>query len=412
MRNTRAPHLILLVLMLFLIGSLSMPSVQAQPAGWSGDDNLAFRLLINGISAAESDASHPITVLLSEDPTMNLTIFTGDNIILRSGLFVMNYMGVPLFNQPLEFNLPVPAGTNVSLTNTTLPLGAALGGGGLELVSGTISGSFSFVYSLVTAPDTNVTVSEDFYLHIGPTGAAALMSVSGLITVGFTLMSIFGLLLALDDFQQGILWASKVRRAVSEQRTTIFPRGVVLRRRPRKRDEVQPNAEELAPKVERIAQGLWDGKRCPKCRKRWKSHADSCAKCNITRQEAQTLFAKQVAEMVPRALKVMKPKSKMPVGAFSKALKVKPDVGGAVAAALTELHVFQTRSVKVPLKKVAFSGMTIAGTYWSWMQMLGGATPAWSDVLLSIAAGLVVSVIIGYFLNWLARMPRLGYDES
>ena len=70
----------------------------------------------------------------------------------------------------------------------------------------------------------------------------------------------------------------------------------------------------------------------------------------------------------------------------------------------------QTKTVKIPLKKIAFSGMSLAGIYWSWMQMIGGATPDWVTVLLSIAGGLVVSVLIGYFMAFLARMEPLGYD--
>jgi hypothetical protein len=66
--------------------------------------------------------------------------------------------------------------------------------------------------------------------------------------------------------------------------------------------------------------------------------------------------------------------------------------------------------VKVPLKKVAFSGMTLAGSYWSWMQMISGATPDIITIVLTTTVGLVVSVLIGYFMNFLARVPELGYD--
>jgi hypothetical protein len=106
----------------------------------------------------------------------------------------------------------------------------------------------------------------------------------------------------------------------------------------------------------------------------------------------------------------VKPKSKVTVGQLSKKLKLKPDKGGALAAALTDMGVFQTRSVKVPLKKVAFSGITLSASYFSWMQMIGGQTPSLIDVLLLTAGGLVVSVLIGYFMNWLARVPKLGYN--
>ncbi len=411
MRKSKTLRMVPLVILLLMACQCMPVQVKAQPPGWSGDDNFAFLLLINNVSAAESNSTNPIPILLSEDPVMNLTILTGDDIILHSGTFVMSYMGVPLFNQDFPFNAPVPSGTNLSLMNTTLPLSAALGGSGVDLVSGTIKGSFSFVYSLISTPGTNVTVTDDFFLHVGPTGPAALLSVSGMITVGFTLMAVFGLLLALDDFQQGILAAGKVRKAVRESRLIIYPREMVLRRKPRKRDEL-PSIDELKSKVRSLAQGMWDGRRCPSCRAKWKSKADACSKCNISRSEAEILFAEKVSELVPKALDVMRPKSKITIGAFSKRLRVKPDVGGALAAALIDLGIFQSRTVKVPLKKVAFSGMTLAGTYWSWMQIIGGATPAWIDVLLSVAGGLVVSVVIGYFLNWLARLPRLGYDSE
>ncbi|RLI49256.1 MAG: hypothetical protein DRO73_06935 [Candidatus Thorarchaeota archaeon] len=121
-------------------------------------------------------------------------------------------------------------------------------------------------------------------------------------------------------------------------------------------------------------------------------------------------FAHDIAKYAPRALKIVRPKSKVTVGAFSKKLKLTPNRGGALAAALTDMGVFQTRSVKVPLRKVALSGMTLAGTYWSWMQLVGGATPSWIDILLTTTVGLVVSVIIAYCMNWLARVPRLGYE--
>ena len=78
-----------------------------------------------------------------------------------------------------------------------------------------------------------------------------------------------------------------------------------------------------------------------------------------------------------------------------------------MAAALTDMGIFQTRSVKVPLMKVAFAGMTIAGFYWSWLQILSGATPSLIDSLLYAAAGLVVSVVVAYFMNFLARVPKL-----
>jgi hypothetical protein len=101
----------------------------------------------------------------------------------------------------------------------------------------------------------------------------------------------------------------------------------------------------------------------------------------------------------------------MTVGSFSRHLKLKPERGGALAAALTDMGAFQTRSVKVPLMKVALVGMTLAGSYWSWMQIFAGATPSFLDILFLTCAGLVVSVLVAYFMNWLARVPKLGYED-
>ncbi len=92
-------------------------------------------------------------------------------------------------------------------------------------------------------------------------------------------------------------------------------------------------------------------------------------------------------------------------------MKLKPSKGGALAAALTDMGVFQTKSVKVPLKKVSMAGLTLAGSYWSWMQMMGGATPDILTIALTTTAGLVISIVIGYLMNFLARIPKLGYDQ-
>ncbi|RLI62375.1 MAG: hypothetical protein DRO93_01485 [Candidatus Thorarchaeota archaeon] len=410
MRRELVPLVSLFIVTALMWSAVVMP-VSAQHPGWSGDGNLAFLLEINGISAANSNSTAPIPVSLSDDLNMSLTIETGADIILKSGVFVMQYLSIPIINQPFDFNVPVPSGTTQSLMNTSIPLGSLLGSGGIDLISGTVSGYFSFIYSLTTSPDDNVTVTEDFFLHIGPQGPAAIMSVTGAITVGFTLMSVFGLLLALDDFQQGILAARKMRRATRASDIGIFPRSVVLRRRPKKKGAREDiSQEELVRRVAEAARTSWDGRHCPKCGKRWKKSADRCKKCNITRAEAMEYFAHDIAKYAPRALKIVRPKSKVTVGSFSKKLKLTPDRGGALAAALTDMGVFQTRSVKVPLRKVALSGMTLAGTYWSWMQLVGGATPSWIDILLTTTVGLVVSVIIAYCMNWLARVPRLGYE--
>jgi hypothetical protein len=201
-----------------------------------------------------------------------------------------------------------------------------------------------------------------------------------------------------------------MRRGKTAAEIGIFPSAVILRRRPKK-DAETVGKEELVKRVSHAASHAWEGKRCPKCGKGWKKDAESCTKCKITRSAAEKFFSDGIADYAPKAMRAVSPKSKVPVGKFSKRVGLKPEKGGALAAALTEMGVFQTRSVKVPLKKVAFSGLTIAGTYWSWMQLLSGATPGWLDVLLLASAGLVVSVLVGYFMKWLARVPPLGYEK-
>lgn len=389
-----------------------MPVQAAPPAGWSGDDSLAFLLEVNGINAAESNASNPIELLdLSADLTLELTITTGNSLYLRDGLFTMSYLGIPLINQPFDLSATplLPENHTESLLNASIPLGAFLGMGNFSLISGTITGAFTFTYANETTPTVNGTVSENFVLQIGPTGPAAIMSVSGLITAGFTVMSAFTLIMALDEFQQGIMAARKMRGAKRGSDVGIFPRAVVLRRKPKKGAE-KIDREELTRRVSKAAGSAWDGKRCPKCGKKWKRDAPNCGKCGIDTGAAVQHFSADIADYAPKALKVVKPKSKITVGQLGKKLRLKPDKAGALAAALVDMGVLQTKSVKIPLKKIAFSGMTIAGAYWSWMQMLGGATPDWATVLLTTAGGLVVSVMIGYFMAFLARMEPLGYD--
>ncbi len=398
-----------LIMMTLFMWSVLLTPIDAQPPGWSGDGNLAFQMEINGISIADSDAENPIDVGADADLGIELRINVGADIILKSGTFVMRYLGFPIIDQAFPFGVPVSSGTTQELMNESLPLGSLLSVGGLPLVTGTINGTFSFVYALSSSPDTNVTVSDFFILRLGGTGFGAVYSVTGLLTVGFTLMSVFGLLMALDDFQQGILAASKVRRAGSASGIGIFPRAVVLRRHKKDGSE-KVEKDELVRRVAQAASKSWDKTRCPRCGKKWKEDSDKCSKCNLRVSEATDFFSKDIGKYAPKALKAVPYGSKVPVGKFAKRLKLKPDKAGALAAALTEMGVFQTKSVKVPLKKVAFSGMTLAGTYWSWMQLISGAIPSWVDVLLTTAMGLVVSVLIGYCMNFLARMPKLGYD--
>ncbi|MHA1960345.1 MAG: hypothetical protein ACW99U_08950 [Candidatus Thorarchaeota archaeon] len=411
MKRSLPQLLSLLLITCILWTSILVPVQSAPPAGWSGDDNFHFLLEVNDISAVDSDLSSPIPVDLSTALSLALAINVVENLTLHSGLFTMSYLSIPIINQPFDIDTTLSAGYSATLLNESLDIGTMLGIGGLSLFSGTVTGAFSFTYSLLTDPSTNVTLSEDFVLQIGPTGAAAIMSVTGLITLGFTVMSVFGLLMAMDDFQQGILGARKMRGAKRGSDVGIFPRAVVLRRKPKKKkDQEKVDKDELKRRVSQAAGKAWEGKRCPKCGKKWKADAPSCSKCKIERSAAVTYFSQDIADYAPKAMKVMKPKSKMPVGKFSKKLKLKPNKGGALAAAMTDMGVFQTKSVKVPLMKVAFAGMTLSGTYWSWMQILSGAIPSWIDLLITATIGLVVSVAIAYFMNWLARVPPLGYD--
>ncbi|MFW9845392.1 MAG: zinc ribbon domain-containing protein [Candidatus Thorarchaeota archaeon] len=401
------PHLAFATLLLGVLCLSPITVVQGQT--WTDDGNFAFLLEVNNVSAADSNSESPIPVNISEDLSLELSIDVAQNITIQSMTFLMQYMGIPLINQEFPVGLPVPAGTAMSLMNESISLGDMLGIGGIDLLSGTILGEVSFIYSLLSDPGTNITLAEDFVLRLGATGPAAIMSVNGLITLGFTVMAVFSLLLALDEFQKGILAARKMRGAKRGSDVGIFPTAVVLRRKPKK-DGEKISKDELVRRVTDAAGKSWDHAKCPKCGKKWKKNAQDCQKCGISESDAVRFFSEDIAEYAPRAMKVVKPKSKVTVGAFSKRVKLKPAKGGALAAALTDMGIFQTRSVKVPLMKVAFSGMTIAGFYWSWLQILSGATPTLFDSLLYATAGLVVSVLVAYFMNFLARVPKLGYD--
>lgn len=412
MRRT-LPHFLVMITITCLLWSTVLTPVQAAPpAGWSGDDSLGFLLEVNGIDAATSDAANPIPLDISGNVEINVTIATGTNLTIHSAKFRMLYLAVPIIDPP-PFDMSsygvIPDNTTAELSLGTIPLGSLFSFGNITLISGTITGSFSFTYSNSTTPGVNKTVSEDFVLQIGESGFGAIMSVTGLITAGFTIMSVLTLIMALDEFQQGIMAARKMRGAKRGSDVGIFPRAVVLRRKPKKGAEKIDKAE-LTRRVSEAAGSSWDGTRCPQCGKKWKKDTPSCGKCGIDTGAAIQHFSADIAEYAPRALKVVKPKSKITVGQLGKKLKLKPDKAGALAAALVDMGALQTKTVKIPLKKVAFSGMSLAGTYWSWMQMIGGATPDWVTVLLSIAAGLVISVLIGYFMAFLARMDPLGYE--
>jgi len=382
---------------------------QAQPAGWSGNDELAFLLEINGVSAADSDVENPIPVDLADDVTMELSIDVGSDIHIYGAVFKFEYLSIPVFSQDIPIDTPVIAPYVDSLLNETYPLGDLVPGNG-SLISGTISGSFSFTYALLSDIGNNKTVHDDFVLRIGPTGLAAVFSVSGMITVAFTFMSIISILFSLDEFQRGILAARKMRRANNAADVGIFPRAVVLRRRQRKKDRETLSENELVRLVSQAASKVWDGKRCPQCGKKWKSQSPSCKKCGINREAAMRHFSQDIAEYAPKALKAVPYGGKVTVGKFCKRVKLKLVKGGALAAALTEMKVFQTKDVKVPMKKVMFAGMTFAGIYMSWLQMLGDATPTLIDIAIMIAGGLAVSVLLAFLMKWLARIPPFGYD--
>ena len=370
MRRT-LPHLLTTGMLLCLLGAFVLVPVQAQPPGWSGDSNLAFLLNVDGVSAADSDAAHPIHVNLSEPVSLEITIDVGANLTLKSGSFSLLYLSIPILTQPYALNIPALAGTTATILNTSLDL-STLSVGGVDLISGTIEGIFSFTYSLLGSTE-NVTVSENFVLAVGATGIAAIGSVVGLITVGFAVMAVFSLLLSLDQFQKGILAARRMRQGKTPRSIGVFPKPVVLRRRPKKGETI--SKEEL---IGRVSQAMPS--------------------------------AESVSKHAPRAMDIVRPKSKVTVGKLGKALRLKGDEGGTLAAAMTEIGIFQTRSVKIPLKKVAFSGMSLAFIYWSIMQLIYNATPDILTVFFSVTLGLIVSVLVGYFMAWLARVPKLGYD--
>ncbi|MBD3407972.1 MAG: hypothetical protein GF411_17765 [Candidatus Lokiarchaeota archaeon] len=407
-------NLLLVLSITCVLCSASITPIFAQPpAGWSGDENFAFLFTANGVSAADSNSENPIPVSPSENISLSLTIDPLEDVMFYSMEFLVEYLAIPIVNQKENVSQILPSSASGNVFNFSFPL-SSLAGGGVNLISGTVVGTILITYATAnftesTVSDTNKTIQDSVVLYVGETGIGAITSVAGMITVGFTVMSVFSLLLALDDFQQGILAARKIRGADTASDVGIFPKAVILRRKPKK-DADKISKDELVSRVSSAAKSAWDGKRCPKCGKKWKSDAMECSKCHIGKQDAVQYFSEDIAEYAPKALRVVKPKSKVPVGKFSKALKLKPDKGGALAAALTDMGVFQTKTVKVPLKKVAFSGLTLASSYWSWMQIFGGATPSWVDVLLTTTAGLVISVLIGYFMNWLARIPELGYE--
>ncbi len=391
-----------------LWSGILLPVQAAAPVGWSGDSNLAFLLEVNGVNAAESDAANPIPIDLAENLNFSMDIYADTNLTILSYTFTMSYLYMPIINQGDDLSAFILANTTIlGFVDESISL-ASLLSSGLGLISGTITGAFAFTYQNSTG--VNATVSENFVLHVGPTGTGAILSISGLITAGFTIMSIFTLILALDEFQRGIFAARKLRGAKRGSDVGIFPRAVVLRRKPKKKGSEQIDKAELTRRVSEAASNAWDNKRCPKCGKKWKKDAPTCGKCGIDTSSAITYFSEDIAEYAPKALVVIKPKSKVTVGKLGKRLKLKPDKAGALAAALVDMGILQTKTVKVPLKKVAFSGMTIAGSYWSWMQIISGATPDLLTIFLTTTAGLVVSVIIGYFMNFLARVPKLGYD--
>jgi hypothetical protein len=392
-----------------LCSGILLPAQAAVPVGWSGDSNLAFLLEVNGVNAVDSDAANPIPVDLAENLNFTMDVYVDTNLTILSYAFTMSYLYIPIISQADSLGVFVPGNTTIlGFVNESISL-ASLQSSGLGLISGTITGTFSFTYENFTSPGVNATVSENFVLLIGA-GTNPLLSVSGLITAGFLAMSIFSLIMALDEFQSGIFAARKMRGAKRGSDVGIFPRPVVLRRKPKKKGGESIDKAELTRRVSEAAKNAWDNKRCPKCGKKWKKDVQSCGKCGIDTGAAVKHFSEDIAEYAPKALAVIKPKSKVTVGQLGKKLRLKPDKVGALAAALVDMGALQTRSVKVPLKKVAFSGLSLPGSILSLMQMFSGATPDVLTIVFYTIAGLVVSVSVGYFMNFLARVPKLGYD--
>ncbi|TFG15472.1 hypothetical protein EU537_00195 [Candidatus Thorarchaeota archaeon] len=367
-------HKLLILTMSVLFWSMVLMPANAQPPGWSGDENLAFLLKVNDISAAYSNSSNPIPVNISTPIDLELTLDVQNNMTLHSGAFSMEYLGIPIFGQSFDIDQIVPAGITVPVLNESMDLSSLSGPQGIDLFSGSIVGTFTFNYSLLTSPDEHAQVEENFVLRVGPQGVAAVTSLNGLLTVGFTVMGVFSLLLSLDNFQGAILSARKVRGAKSASDVGIFPKELVLRRSPKKSEAEKISKEELIRRT----------------------------------RNAATDFSDEIAEYAPKALRAVPPKSKVPVGKFAKRVGLRPDKAGALAAALTTLGIFHTKSMKVPLMKVAFAGMTLSAMYYSWQQLFYGATPSLIDMLLLTTAGLVVSVLFAYFMNWLSRIPELG----
>ncbi len=404
MRKTLT-HFIVITLITCILWAPYIAPVHAQPPGWGGDENLYIKMELNNESVV--GVTDPIPILTS--PDFYFEVEAANNLHLSSISFQLIYMGFPFPVQEYPIGADFLAGQSFNQSQA-LDLSAFLDTGGLGMLGGSLTGIFSFNYTLEGFTNSTV-VSEDFVVLLGPQGTAALTTIPGLITVGFTVMAVFSLLLSLDEFQRGIFAARKMRGAKRGSDVGILPPEAVLRRKPKKKSESETiSKDELLKRVETAARQSWDAKKCPKCGKNWKSGAPQCSKCNISKDAAVAYFSEDIAQFAPKALQVVKPKSKVTVGKFSKQLKLKPDKGGALAAALVDMDVFQTKTVKIPLKKVAFSGMTLSATYFSWMQLIGGQTPSLIDVLLITAAGLVVSVLIGYLMNWLARVPKLGYD--
>ncbi len=407
------PHFLFMFTITCLwVSTVLMPIQAAPPAGWSGDDNLGFLLEVNGINAATSDAANPIPLDVYDPITINVTILTETNLTIQEAKFQMSYLSIPIINPP-PFDMSgygeIPDSTTASFSLGPISLASLFTFGNITLISGTITGLFSFTYSNSSSPGVNITISEDFVLRIGPTGFGVLFSVTGLVTAGFAVMAVFSLIISLDEFQRGILAARKMKGAKRGSDVGIFPSAVVLRRKPKKGGE-SIDKDELVRRVSQAASSAWNGKRCPQCGKKWSKDAPTCGKCGIDTNAAIQHFSQDIAEYAPKALRVIQPKSKVTVGQLGKKLRLKPDKAGALAAALVDMGALQTKSVKVPLKKVAFAGMSLAGIYWSIMQMFYGATPDLVTVLLTTTAGLVVSVFIGYFMNFLARINPLGYD--
>ena len=202
------PHLLFVLGVTCLLWSaLLAPTAAVPPAGWSGDDNLGFLLEVNGINAHGITGANPIPMNLSEPVTLELTIQTAADLTIYEGQFSMSYLGLGL-GPPQVFDLSVlgviPDSTTATIVNTSLPLGAALSFNGLPLLTGTITGVFSFIYANTTHPTLNKTVSENFVLRIGGEGLAAIVSVTGLVTAGFTIMSVFSLILALEHGQHAV----------------------------------------------------------------------------------------------------------------------------------------------------------------------------------------------------------------